>query len=178
MLGKKLSDREKGILLIAAAAAIAIVAWRFGLWLDDWKQTRATLAARREQMKLIAPGDDAKAIKAIEETARAVPVFEMPVAERNQSVLFRTRFNQQLQKAGVKVRTLEYTGTRSARRVGNYRLLRLQCRGQCQVNQALDLLATLNENPYLAGVEEIQLTPDAKNRQNVELMLIVSTLVK
>jgi len=181
----KLSQRDKRTLLLGGAAVVVIVCWSLGLpWLRDWRGARGLLKAARQQLKLIAPGDDEKAAKAVEELARTVPVFEMPVSDSPsrghvpQSVLFRDRFSQQLQKAGVKVKTLEYTGTRSVKRVAGYRLLRLECKGQCEVNQAFDLLAGLNENPYLVGIEDIQMKCDPKNRQNVELTLIVSTFAK
>ncbi len=178
MLGK-LSQRDRRTIMFGAAAALVIIGWSLGLpWLKDWQETRTALAARKQQIKLIAPGDDQAAAKAVEELVRAVPVFEMPQREKEQIVLFRDAFSEQLKKAGIKVRTLEYTGTAAARRVGAYRLLRLQCRGQCQLNQAFDLLAALNENPYLVGVEDIQLKCDPRNRQNVDLTLTVSTFVK
>ncbi|MBE0536051.1 MAG: hypothetical protein IH624_10315 [Phycisphaerae bacterium] len=176
---KKLSQRDKRTLLLGGVTAVIIVGWSLGLpWLNDWRDTRLLLTARRQQLKLIAPGSDAAAAKAAEALALAVPVFEMPQPEKTQSVLFRDRFTEQLKKAGIKVKTLEYTGLKSAKRLSQYKVLRLQCKGTCQLNQAFDLLAALNENPWLVGVEEFLIKCDPKNRQNVDLTLTVSTFAK
>ena len=174
----KLTQRDKRTLILGAIVAAVILVWNVAWpWLQEWRRVRDDLAAKRYRLKLIVPGDDVKAAKQMEELARTVPVFEMPRPEKDQTVLFRDRFSEQLKKAGVKLKALEYTGTKSARRVGSYRLLRLEAKGQCQINQAFDLLATLNENPYLVGIEAIQLKCDPRNRQNVDLTLTVSTFV-
>ena len=46
------------------------------------------------------------------------------------------------------------------------------------LSQALDLLAKLNENPYLVGIEEFRLKIDPKKRSEVELNITVSTFTK
>jgi hypothetical protein len=42
----------------------------------------------------------------------------------------------------------------------------------------LDLLARLNENPYLIGIEEFKIKVDPKKRHEVEFDLTVSTFAK
>ena len=86
--------------------------------------------------------------------------------------------NDQLKKAGVQSDPIQFVGTSRATRPG-YNLLRLQCRrGKVKFDKMLDLLATFKENPYLAGIEEFSFKCDQKNKQQVELNLTVSTMVK
>lgn len=106
-----------------------------------------------------------------------VPVFEMPVEKESQRFLFRDQLNEQLTKARINSRPIqEVPGGKSP--VAGYELLRLKCSGKCRFEQILDLLADLKNNPYLVGVEEMRLKKDAKNKNQVEFDLTVSTLVK
>ena len=57
----------------------------------------------------------------------------------------------------------------------NYMLMNIQCKGKCQFAQVLDLLARLNENPYLVGIEAFKIKCDKNNPQDVELDMTVST---
>ena len=59
-----------------------------------------------------------------------------------------------------------------------YKQLLLVCKAKCRFSQALDLLARLNENPYLVGIEEFKIKVDPKKRTEVELNLTISTLTK
>jgi hypothetical protein len=54
----------------------------------------------------------------------------------------------------------------------------LKCSAKCRLTQVLDLLAGLNENPYLVGIEELRLRCDQQKPQAVEMELTVSTFVK
>jgi hypothetical protein len=54
----------------------------------------------------------------------------------------------------------------------------LKCSAKCRFGQALDLLADLKDNPYLAGIEEFKMECDQKKRQDVKLDITVSTFVK
>ena len=54
----------------------------------------------------------------------------------------------------------------------------MKCSGKCKFAQILDLLASLKENPYLVGIEEMRIKCDTKNRQEIELDLTVSTFAK
>jgi len=46
------------------------------------------------------------------------------------------------------------------------------------MNQLLDLLAGLNDNPYLLGIEDIQFKYGTKERKEMDIVLTVSTLVR
>lgn len=175
----KISERDKRTLMFGAVAIILILGYVFVLpWYDDWMEVRTILKAKRSQLKLIDPGDDEASIKAAAELAQAVPVFEMPLPESRQAPLFRDKFTEQVNKTSIKAKTLQPIGTRSGNRVSGYKTLKYQCRAKCNLNQILDLLANLNSNPYLAGIEDISFKCDQKNRQQMDLVLTVSTFAK
>jgi len=106
-----------------------------------------------------------------------VPAFEMPEKEETQRFLFRDKLNEQLKKAGIQNQPLQVASIGRSGQAG-YRLLRLKCSAKCRFTQVLDLLASLKENPYLVGVEELRIKCDSKKPQEVDLDLTVSTFVK
>ncbi len=169
-------------MIFGAVAAAVILAYVYvGPWFKDWQDTKSILQAKQDQLKVIAPdGDNESAKAAHEKLAQVVPVFEMPLREKTQVPLFRDQFNEQLKKAGIQVKTLQPIGSKKAKRVPGHKvkLLKFQCRGKCSLNQVLDLMAGLNSNPYLAGIEEISLKCDPKDRRKMDLVLTVSTFVK
>ena len=105
-----------------------------------------------------------------------VPVFEMPEREEKQKFLFRDKFNEQLRSARINSEPLQVLSPVKSG-VAGYELLRLKCSAKCSFRQALDLLAKLNENPYLVGIEELKIECDQKKRQDVKLDLTISTLI-
>jgi len=176
-MARKLTQREIRILLIGAISAVAILAFNFGLdGLDHWRQVRASLKSARDKLKEVA----------VDETKQAgllsiVPVAAMPQLEEKQKFLFRDRLHEQLKKAGIKPEPLAILAAR--RKSGlPYKVLRIKCRGKCQFNQLLDFLATLPENPYLVGIEELRIECDTKQpadkRKEVEIDLTVSAFVQ
>lgn len=173
---EKLSQKQKRILMVGAAGAIAIVLIVFGTgWLDRWGKTRESLATMRAELKLVG-ADEAKQAGILS----IVPVFEMPKADAEQELLFRDKLNEQLKKAGIKSEPLQVLPSPS--RQSQYKLLRLKCNAKCRFGQVLDLLAALRENPYLVSIEEIRIQCDAKQqpgqRQEVDLNLTLSTFAK
>jgi len=177
---ERLSQRDRRALTIGGAAVAVILAYAsVGPWFADWQDVRARLDAKRGQLKMIAPAeDDTEARAAWEELTRRVPVFEMPLPESKQAPLFRDRFNEQLKRSGIRIKTLQPVGGKSSKRVGGYKLLKFQCRGKCSLNQVLDLLARLNSNPYLAGIEELNIKCGQKDRRQIDLVMTVSTFAR
>jgi hypothetical protein len=168
----RLSKRDKRALVIGGICAAAII-FIFVLKIPErWAQARKSLASVRAKLKAI----DAEQAKRAG-LMSIVPAFEMPQVEEKQTFLFRDKLNEQLKKAGVNSKPLQVLPVAKARQSG-YKLLRLKCSGKCNFEQALDLLAGLNENPYLVGIEEFKIKCDPKNRQAVELDFTVSTFVK
>lgn len=171
---EKLSQKDRRTLKIGAVCLIAIVAFVFARrWFNHWAQVRNSLAAAEAKLELIDVGEAKRA-----GLMSMVPVFEMPEKEETQKFLFRDKFNEQLKKAGMKSEALQFLPIGKSRQAG-YKLLRLQCRrGKCKFGQVLDLLARLNENPYLVGIEELKIECDPKKRHEVNVDLVMSTFVK
>ena len=170
---EKLSEKDIRALKIGAVGVVAILVFVFGSkWIGHWSQARRSLEQVKAKLELI-DVDKAKQAGLLS----IVPVIEMPQKAETQTFLFRNKLNEQLKKARIKSEPLQVLPGGKASR-GGYRLLRLKCSAKCRFTQMLDLLASLNENPYLVGIEELRLRCDPKKPQEVELDLTVSTFVK
>ena len=175
----KLSEKDKRTLKYGAAAVVVILAYAFVIspWLDDWRLTRSALRSERAKLDSIAP-DNSSSAAGQKALLSIVPEFEMPQSENVQGPLFRGKFNEQLKKAGISVTSLQFLRQTTSKRATAYNSLRLQCRGKCKFDQVMNLLAALNENPYLVGVDQLQLKCDTKKREQMDIVLTVSTFVK
>jgi hypothetical protein len=170
---RKLNQKEKRTLKFGAVCAIIILGFAFGTEvLNRWRQALSETTGIKDEIKAI---NISKAKQA--GWASIVPVFEMPQKEEVQKFLFRDKFSEQLKKAGIKSKPLQVLPAARSNMAG-YEILRLKCNAKCKFTQALDLLARLNENPYLVGVEEFKIAIDEKKPQEVELDLTVSTFVR
>jgi hypothetical protein len=176
-MARQLNEREKRLLVIGAVSVVVILALSYGLdGLDHWKQVRASLNAARAQLDDVAV-DEAKQAGLLS----IVPAAETPELEEKQKFLFRDRLHEQLKKAGIKTEPLTIL---AARRKSNlpYQVLKIKCRAKCKFEQLLGFLASLQENPYLVGVEELRIECDAKQpaekRKDIEIDLTVSTFVQ
>jgi hypothetical protein len=179
---ERMSQRDKRALIFGVVAVVVILAYIYvGPWFKDWQGIRADLEAKKKQLKVIAPADGDETAQATwEKLALCVPVFEMPRREKDQVPLFRDKFNDQLTKAGIKVKTLQPIGGKSTKLIPGARvkLLKFQCRGTCSLSQVLDLLGGLNSNPHLAGIEELSIKFGQKDRKQIDLVMTVSTFAK
>ncbi len=106
-----------------------------------------------------------------------VPVFEMPLEKEKQKFLFQDALNEQFKKVNINCQPWEETGCKSKLLTSN-ETLRLKTSGKCNITQLFDLLANLNANPYLIGIEELLINHDKKNQQQIEFNITVSTPVK
>ena len=169
----KLSEKDIRALKLGAISAVAIVLFLIGSkWDEHWDQARTEgqiLKSKLDEIDM----DEAKrrGLMAI------VPTFKMPAGEEEQQFLFRDEFNNQLKKAGIRNDPLQII-PKARSSVSGYKSLHLSCTAKCRFSQVLDLLARLNENPYLVGVEEFRLKIDPKKRSEVELNITVSTFTK
>ena len=176
-MARQLNQREKRMIQFGVVAAVAILAFTYGAdWFEGWGQARATIARAKARLQSV-QGDRAEhaALLAI------VPVCEPPQAGQKQRFLFRDKLHEQLKKAGIKTEPLDVLPVRKTTRVP-YGVLKIKCKGKGKLEQLLNFLAGLNENPYLTGVEELRIQCDAKEtpekRKDVEFDLTVSTFVK
>lgn len=172
---KKLSRQDIRALKFGGVCVAAILVFVLAThWFGHWAKVRKSLTVARAELKLINPS-----IAKQQGLLSIVPVFEMPQSEEKQKFLFRDKLNEQLKKARIKSESLQVLPTVKLRRKLDYKLLRLKChRGKGKFGQVLDLLAGLNENPYLVGIEELRIKCNPKKPQEVELDLTVSTFVR
>ena len=169
---RRLNEKEKRTLKFGVVCAAAVVTFAFATkWLGHWKKVRNSPGIEKKLEELNVSDAKRAGLTSI------VPVFEMPEKEETQKFLFRDKFNEQLKKAGVKSKPLQILPAAKSG-VAGYKLLRLKCSAKCRFGQVLDLLASLNENPYLVGIEELKIECDPKKRQEVKLDLTISTFVK
>ncbi len=169
----KLSEKDiRALKLLVLSAVVIAVFWFGSKWHERWSKARTEGSVLRSKLKAIDIDENKqKGLMAI------VPAFKMPVVEEEQQFLFRDEFNKQLKKAGIKNEPLQIQANRRSPLTG-YKSLFLVCSAKCRLSQALDLLARLNENPYLVGVEEFKIKIDPKKRSEVELKLTISTFTK
>jgi len=171
----KLNERDKRALIIGCICVGGIVALMLlTSWLGRWSAMRRSLAEKRDKFKSI------KALETKGEGLRKiVPAFEMPRSYEEQKYPFRDKFYAQLKEAGIKYESLQFLPLERSRRGNGHGVLRLQCRqGKCNFGQILDLLAKLNENPYLVGVEELKMHCKPEKRDEFDLDVTVSTFVE
>jgi len=175
---KAINERDIRAIKIGVAGLAAIgLYFLAGPWLSDWQMLRAEIAAGKERLDRVAVDGEGTLPAEQLKLMTAVPKVEMPVDEKTQGTKFRDQFTQQLQKAGIRARSLQYLAAKKIAGAG-YRTLRLQGRGRCELGQMLNLLGSLNENPYFVGVEELEMKPDARNRNELEYSITVSTFAK
>lgn len=174
-MASKLSEKDKRALKIGAVCVVGILAFVLvSDWFGHWWGVRKLLAERRDKFDSISLSE-----KDWAELRMKVPVFEMPQKYEVQKYPFREKLDEQLKKGGIKKGTLQFLPLGRSKYADKYRLLSLQCRrAKCNFGQVLDLLAVLQENPYMAGIEELKIKCDPKKRKEFELDLTVSTFVK
>jgi hypothetical protein len=173
----RLSEHDKKVLRFGAYGVAAILAYSYILapWAADWHRTRVATAANMRTIASLAGSVDRRLNQ-----ADIVPVFEMPVAAEQQQHLFKTRFNKQLTDAGIQAKSLQYiTAGKTPNNLG-FTVSKLKCDGKCTMPQAIRLLASLPENPYFLGIDELRLSCDPKKREETKqaemtLSITVST---
>jgi hypothetical protein len=176
----KLTDKDKKILKIGAIAALVILVYAgiISPFFDSWSQIRSRIYAEKNKIAMLNGGSDPRSAVQRAALFSIVPLAAVPESENLHRIHFASKFNMQLMKAGMKVRSLQYVSGEKYRPEIGLKQQRLQCRGSCGFAQLLDLLTTLSQNPYLVGIEDLQLTTDPKNPQEMEVVITVSTFVK
>ena len=180
----RLSDRDKQILVLGALAAVAILLVKFAFFpaFERWKNVKNQVNIQITMLERIGLSDSDQARRERRRLAQAVPAFEMPHSEDEQRQLFLKEFDRQLREAGIRSLTVLPNFEARARTHPDaslgLKILRLKCRATCRFGQAMDLLAALYENPYLFTVDEMRLVCGRRNREQMELTLVVSTLCK
>jgi len=171
---EKLNARDKRMLKFGVIAALVILVCGLAIvpWFSRWAKVRARLSREKTKLTQLSMAGGTAGL------AKIVPAFEMPKSEDKQRLVFESRFSEQLKKAGIQVKTFGFVSRAKRQSSTGFKLLYLQCRGKCDFAQLLDLLAGLNENPYLVAVEDLRITCNEKNRKEIEMDLTVSTFCK
>jgi hypothetical protein len=175
---KAFNERDIRAIKIGVVGLAAIgLYFLAGPWLSEWQKLRVEIASGQERLDRVAVDGEGTLPAEQLRLMSAVPKVEIPADEKTQGTKFRDAFTQQLQKAGIRARSLQDLAAKKIAGAG-YKTLRLQVRGRCELGQMLNLLGSLNENPYFVGVEELDMKPDARNRNEVEFSITVSTFAK
>ena len=176
-----ISEKDKKVIKFGGIAVAVILVWFLviGPWFSDWGEIRKELGVERRQLQNVSASSDDKVAGAKQSGLFSmVPVFEMPEAGKEQTQKFRAKFNEQLKKSGLKVTSLQFLKRQKLKETSDYGMYPLKFHGKGNFNQVLDLLAGLNSNPFLLGIEDIRLTCDKKDRKTMEIDMVVSTLTK
>jgi hypothetical protein len=178
---RKLNEREKRMFLIGGIAVVAILFFTYGTkGMDRWSRSRASLAAAKKRLSEVETDQEKLA-----GLLALVPVFETPQALEKQTALFREKFYEQLKKAGINSEPPQPVLGKKINIGGTaYQVVKIKCKGKGKLDQLLELLGNLKENPYLVGVEELQIRcdtkdpPEKRKDKDVDIDLVVSTFVK
>jgi hypothetical protein len=173
---EKLNPKDVRALKLGAAAIAAMILLLFALDLKEcWTKEKTSFEETKSKLDTLA------AIEMTEvEYARlmsTVPAFKIPAAKGDQKFLFQDSLNEQLKKANINSQPWQEIGGKLTLSTG-HEVLRLKTSGKCNITQLFDLLANLNESPYLIGIEEIMIKRDTQNQQQVNFDITVSTPVK
>jgi hypothetical protein len=171
----KINEHDRRVLMIGvgAAAVMLLYAYILAPWAADWQKTRAAIAANNKTVDSLEGSVGRRANQ-----ATVVPTLTMPIAAEKQQHLFKTTVNKQLTDAGVQVKSLQYvTVGKTANSLG-FTVSKLKCDGKCNMDQATKLIASLGENPYLLGIDEVRLSCDPKKRDEITLSMTVTTFCR
>ena len=177
---RQLTKKDKRTAVIGAVAVGAILLYAYGLdpFFTHWGSVRRQLGAERAKLQRLGLGDEAAGLAKRKGLLKVVPAFEMPHVQDEQRLIFKKKCNEQFNKAGVKVKTMQY-GTRAKLDAeSGFHLLKLDCKATGKFDQAAELLAVLNTNPHLVTIEAMQLKVDPKKRQEVQMDLTLSSFAE
>lgn len=176
-----LADRDKRALTAGAIVVAVVIAYMFIIapWLDDWRATRSALAGYKQKLQMMGVGADSISKAKQQALMRIVPIVESPKPEEAQRILFRDKFSEQLKKAGIVLNSSpSFDSSAKFQKDLGMKVLKVTCKTKCKFDQVLNLLANLNDNPYIIGIEQLRLQCDEKNRQDLEMTLTVSASVR
>ncbi|MBP8304666.1 MAG: hypothetical protein KBE04_11115 [Phycisphaerae bacterium] len=165
------------MVLVGAACVGAILAFMVvPKWWGHWSRIRTQIREDRLLLEHASAGEFNPP-----GLASMVPVFEMPKDMEAQKILFREEINRQLMQARMPSAPLQIEPV-TKQVVGKFGRLSLKYKGTCRFDSLLDFLATLKNNRYYAGVDELVLKVDPKRtgqeRQNLDVEMTISTLFR
>jgi len=177
----QLSERDKVVLKVGAVMAVLILFAYFVIMpaVGLYNDVDERLKSHEEVLANLGLSDSKLARLELERLAQTVPTFAMPQSEDQQRQIFQEKFYEQLSSCRIKMTSppqfQAQVRTHPDKTLG-LNILRLKCRGTCRFRDAMNLLAILYDNPYLYSVEEMHLICGEKNRDEIDLTLVVTTL--
>ncbi|MCF7955626.1 MAG: hypothetical protein K9M75_07485 [Phycisphaerae bacterium] len=179
MKPNKLSEKDKKTIKIGAVLmAIILVSGGMNILLSEYSKTSKELNAVKTKFNSVMPNSDGSLTLKQAGLFNIVPVFETPTKEDIPGAKFREKFMEQLKKAKVNFKDLNLLPMSNKTNECGFRKRNLHCQGKCTFAQAMDLLASLYENPWFVGIEEFKIECDPKNRSQMDLTITVSTFIK
>lgn len=169
------SPRDKRAIVVTCVAMVVILFYVvvYDPWMADWDRVSAEIKSKESVAKLL----DATSTKAKQRFAsfnEMIPAYAPPEKVETQRLLFEGKLVEQFKKAGLKPISMVFSTPKYVSAIGYYKLS-FQMKCQCKFKQVFDLLATLRENPYLVGIEALDIKLDSKDRSKVDFTLKLST---
>ena len=169
----KLNEKDKKTIKYGGIAIAVIIVLLFGSQgYSDWNQKTTENKSLNANIKAIELSDSAR-----EKQLKTIPVFEMPKDEQTQKSDFRSYLDRQFNDLGIVTSPWQEIPEKSSTLEG-YDLLSLNSKGTCRFDLLLELLASLKYNPYLAGIEELNIECDPQNSQQATFSITLSTFTK
>ena len=170
----KISERDKRALKLGAiAVAVVLLCVGTGRLFEKYRATKKELGAIQKQVVQVMGDKDGKLSHQQRGLLSIVPKLEMPEQEEIPGAKFRQKFSEQLKKAGIKYTQLAFLSASKSKNTLGFKTLKIQCRGKCKFNQAVDLLEKLYDNPLFVAVEELKLECDPKKRTEMQISIVV-----
>ncbi|MCP4711582.1 MAG: hypothetical protein GY869_23435 [Planctomycetes bacterium] len=176
-----MSERDKVVLKVGAVMAVLIL-FTYKVFLPaigSWNNIKEYNKSHQAIMENLGLSDSVQAERELRRLVETVPTFAMPVNEDQQRQIFLEEFYKQIRSCNLKVTSppqFQAQVRSHPDKTLGLNVLRLKCRGTCRFRDAMNLLAKLYENPYLYSVEEMHLVCGDKNRDQIDLTLVVTTL--
>ena len=179
MIFNKLNEKDQKTIKVGSLLmAIILTCGGLNILLKEYSKTSKELDAVKSKFNSVMPKSDGTLTLKQAGLYNIVPVFEVPKKELIPGENFREKFLEQLKKAKVKYKDLNLLPMANKENACGFRKRSLHCKGKCTFTQAMDLVASLYENPLFVGIEEFKIVCDTKKRSQMDLTITVSTYIK
>ena len=177
----QMSERDKYILKVGAVIVVLILFVRFVMLpsIGRWNTIKERVKNDEAIMANLGLTDSAQAGRELKRLVETVPSFAIPLNEDQQRQIFQEKFYEQLRSCRINVTSppqFQAQVRAHQDKTLGLNIMRLKCRGTCRFRDAMNLLAKLYENPYLYSVEEMHLIIGDRDRDEIDLTLVVTTL--
>ncbi|MBF0199062.1 MAG: hypothetical protein HQL32_15200 [Planctomycetes bacterium] len=169
-----MSSRDKRAIILTVLVCGSILFNHYVLtpWFSHWEEIIEEKDQLSKKMKKVNLGSSSVKAK-IAALNKKMPHFKLPENEHAQRHLMHKKVSEQLKKLRIKADRIGFIG--SSKKDGPYRKLNLQSQFICPLAQLFDLLAVLEDNPYLGSLEDMNIRVDPKERGKVWVTLTLST---